>query len=95
MIQKSDKVPELAESYRLISLLPILLKLFEKLLLRFSTIIEKHKLIRKHQFGFQLKHTTVEQIHRIVKRINNDMKADRYYKAVFLDISQAFIKVWH
>jgi len=74
MIQKPGKPAELAESYRPVSLLPVLSKLFEKLLL--SSIMEKHGLILDHQFGFRSKHAITEQIHRIVKRINNDMEAD-------------------
>jgi len=75
MIQKLDKCAEFAESYRPINLLPALSKLFEKLLLpRFSAIIEKYELIPNHQFGFRCKRATIEQIHRIVKRINNDME---------------------
>jgi len=57
--------------------------------------MENHELIPDHQFGFRSKHITTEQIHRIVKRINNDLDADRYRSAVFLDISQAFDNIWH
>jgi len=57
--------------------------------------MESQVLIPDHQFGFRSKHATVEQIHRIVKRINNNMEADRYYTAVFLDVSQAFDKISH
>jgi len=53
MIQKPGKSAELAESYRPISLLPVLSKLFEKLLLpRLLEIIERQKRIPNHQFGF-------------------------------------------
>jgi len=52
--------------------------------------MENHRLIPDHQFGFRSKHATTEQIHRIVKRINNDMEVGRYCSAVFLDVSQAF-----
>jgi len=54
-----------------------------------------HGLILDHQFDFRSKHAIIEQIYRIVKRINNDMKAGRYCTAVFSDVSQAFDKVWH
>jgi len=51
-----DKLAELTESYRLISLLPLLLKLFKKLLLsRVSIVMESHELIPDHQFGFRSK----------------------------------------
>jgi len=46
MIQKPGKPVELAESYRPISLLFVLSKLFEKLLLsRINIIMENHELI--------------------------------------------------
>jgi len=86
MIQKPGKLAELTELYRPISLLSVLSKLFKKLL--FSRIkIINHGLILDHQFGFRCKHVTTEQIHRIIKRINNDMKAGRYCSAVFLDVA--------
>jgi len=76
MIQKPGKPAELAESYRPSSLLPVLSKLFEKLLLsRLLEIIERQKIIPNHQFGFRRRHATIEQIHRIVKKINTDMDA--------------------
>jgi len=88
MIQKPGKLAELTELYRPINLLPVLSKLFKKLLFsRIKIIMENHGLILDHQFGFRCKHATTEQIHRIIKRINNDMKADRYCSAVFLDVA--------
>jgi hypothetical protein len=66
------------ESYRPISLLPVLLKLFEKLLLPKIIIMESQELIPDHQFDpHQDRYAIIEQIHRIVKKINN-MKAVRY-----------------
>jgi len=35
--------------------------------------MDSHGLIPDHQFGFQSKHATIEQIYRIVKKVNNDM----------------------
>jgi hypothetical protein len=92
MIQKPDKS---AESHRPISLLPILSKLFEKLLFLRLIIIEKYTLISNHQFGFGLKQIIIEQIYRIMKTISNDMETGKYYTAIFLDVSQAFDKIWH
>jgi len=75
MIQKLSKLAELAESYRPISLLPVLSKLFKKLLLpRLSIRMERQKMIFNH-FGLQHKHATIEQIHRIIKRISANMNA--------------------
>jgi len=54
--------------------------------------MESHRLI--HQFGFRSKHAkkraTKEQMHRIVKRMNNDMEAVRCTA-----VSQAFYKIWY
>jgi len=76
--------------------MPVLSKLFEKpLLRRLLEIIERQKIIPNHQFGFRSRHAITEQIHRIVKKINTHMNAGRYCTAAFLDVSQAFGKVWH
>jgi len=37
----------------------------------------------------------VQQCHRITDTINKALEDQQYYTAVFLDISQAFDKVWH
>jgi hypothetical protein len=50
-----------------ISLLPIVSKVFEKLLLkRLSTVVESNN----HKFIFRQRHSSMEQTHRIVRRIN-------------------------
>jgi len=96
MIQKPGKPAEETTSYRPISLLPIFSKLLEKLLIqRMTPIIAATGLIPDYQFGFRNQHSTVEQIHRIVCQINKDMNKKLYSNAVFLDVSQAFDKVWH
>jgi hypothetical protein len=81
-----------------ISLSPITSKVFEKLLLqRLHPTVENNRLIPYHQFGFSQRHSTilVEQMHRIVQKINEALETNQYCSAAFLDISQAFDKVWH
>lgn len=96
MIAKPGKNPCDLTSYRPISLLPVLSKLIEKIILRrLMTIIIDRNLIPSHQFGFRKKHGTIEQAHRLVKKISNDLESKRYCSAAFIDISQAFDKVWH
>jgi len=97
MIPKPGKPIEEVKSYRPISLLPIASKLIETLILkRIMPIIEEKNIIPKHQFGFRKKHSTVDQVHRLVKKINSELEvkhtAQQY---IFLDVSQAFDKVWH
>lgn len=62
---------------------------------RVKPIIEENKLISKHQFRFKSKHRTIEQVHRLVNKINSSLQAKKYCSVVFLDTSQAFDKVWH
>lgn len=96
MIQKPNKDPTDVKSYRPISLLSILSKLFEKLLLqRLMPAIEAKHLIPYHQFGFRRKHATIEQVHRITNKITSALETKKYCSAAFLDISRAFDKVWH
>ncbi|KMQ86419.1 reverse transcriptase [Lasius niger] len=96
MIPKLGKTKEEVTLYRPISLLPIAAKVFEKLLLkRLLPIIEEENLIPNHQFGFRRQHTTIEQVHRIVNKIHHSLEGKRFCSAAFLDITQAFDKVWH
>lgn len=96
MILKPGKSTEEVTSYRPISLLPMLSKVFEKIYIKkLNEIIKSNKLIPDYQFGFRNKHGTIEQVHRVVNQINKDLERKRYCSAVFLDISQAFDKVWH
>ena len=92
MIVKLGKPPEEQGSYRPISLLPTLSKLFEKLLhKRILTMMEKRNIIPEYQFGFRSRHATTEQI---VNTIRTAFEEKRHCPGVFLDVKQAFDKVW-
>lgn len=96
MILKPDKPSYQASSYRPISLLPVLSKVFEKVLLsRINIIIERQKIIPNHQFGFRSNHSTIDQVHRITNEIETSLENKQICSAVFLDVAQAFDKVWH
>lgn len=96
MIPKPGKSPQEVTSYRPISLLPIISKLFEKLLIRrIKPIIEDRKLIPNYQFGFREKHSTIDQVHRITNIIERTLEEKKVCSTVFLDVAQAFDKVWH
>jgi hypothetical protein len=58
-------------------------------------MVENNRLLPNHQFGFRQRHSTIEQTHRIVQRINEALENKQYCSAEFFDISQAFDKVWH
>ena len=96
MIPKPNKPEYSVTSYRPISLLSTISKVFERLLLkRLLPILEKQQIIPEHQFGFRHKHGTPEQCHRIVEIITDAFERKLYCSAVFLDIHQAFDRVWH
>lgn len=96
MLPKPGKVPTEPSSYRPISLLPAISKLFEKVFLsRLKPILEENAIIPNHQFGFREQHSTIEQVHRVVNKIRQSLEQKQYCAAVFLDIQQAFDRVWH
>ena len=92
MIKKPGKPPTEKESYRPISLLPVIAKLLEKILLK---RIKPYVDIPNFQFGFRTNHSTVEQIHRVVTNIERALEERKYCAAIFIDVAQAFDKVWH
>jgi hypothetical protein len=83
---KSNKLT----SYMPTSLLPTVSKGFEMLL----PMAENNGLIPNQQFSFRQRNSTIEQTHQIVW-INEALENKQYCSAAFLDISQAFNKVWH
>ena len=96
MIPKPGKPTDLTSSYRPISLLPVASKLFEKLLLkRLKPVCEREKLIPDFQYGFRNKHSTIDQVHRITSLIQKALEEKKFCVGIFLDVAQAFDKVWH
>jgi hypothetical protein len=83
-------------SYRPISLLPFPSKIFEKLLLnRVRNDTDILDTIPDSQFRFREHHSTIQQTHRIVNKIAASLEEKKYCTAAFLDIAQAFDKIWH
>jgi hypothetical protein len=96
LIPKPGKPPHQLSSYRPISLLPIVSKVFEKLLLkRLLPLVELVNLIPNHQLCFRPVHSTIEQTHRFIRVLNDALDNSQYCSVAFPDISQAFDKVWH
>ena len=96
LILKPGKAPQSANSYRPISLLPLLSKVMEIIILkRLDHIIQEKNIIPDHQFGFRKQHSTVEQVNRVYSIARSALEKGQYCTAVFIDVSQAFDKVWH
>ena len=96
LIPRPGKPIHETSSYRPISLLPTLSKLFQKFVTnRLFPLLEDLKTLPDHQFGFRKQHSTIEQIYRITHNISQTLEKKKYCSAIFLDIQQAFDKVWH
>jgi hypothetical protein len=96
MLPKTGNPATEVTSYRPISLLPVLSKLFKKLLQRrLNPILLAKQIIPAHQFGFRHKHSMIDQVHRITTLIEKAVEKKQVCSTVFLDVAQAFDKVWH
>ena len=96
MVPKPGKPIYDVTSYQPISLLPIPTKIFEKILLKsLRSDVDLSALLPDYHFGFQAGHSTIHQTHRIVHEIAKSLERKRLCTAVFLDVTQAFDKVWH
>lgn len=96
MIPKVDSPPHLSTSYRPISLLTVMSKLFAGLFLsRPAAIVENNHLIPDLQFGFRRKRSTIDQVYWITEVIDQALEGKLYCPSVFLNISQAFDGGWN
>ena len=95
MLQKPGKDHSDPKGYRPISLLPVLGKVFEKILCqRLTSFLEQNKLISKYQAGYQKGRSTQEHILRLSQQVFNGFKEQKCTIAVFLDVEAAFDAVW-
>ena len=89
---------QLVSNYRPISLLPICSKLFERIVFKYLyNYLVSNDLITKNQSGFRPGDSTINQMIALVNEIHKsfDHRDSQEVRAVFLDISKAFDKVWH
>ena len=85
------------KNYRPISLLPICGKIFEKLICNnLYSYLNANNLITKNQSGFRPGYSTTNQLLYLVNEIHQAFENPKSLevRAVFLDISKAFDKVW-
>ena len=89
---------KLKKIYRPISLLPICGKIFEKILFdKIYNHLCDNELLSPNQSGFRPGDSTVNQLIAITHQIHVAFEEypSREIRAVFLDLSKAFNKVWH
>lgn len=96
MLHKPGKPSDQLSSYRPISLLSGMSKIFETLLLK--RMFEHDPFtesIPHHQFGFRKFHGAEQQLGRVTQFILKSFERWEYCSAVYLDIQEAFDRVWH
>lgn len=95
-ILKPGKDPTLPSSYRPISLLSAVSKLFERVILyRLENYISENNILPPVQFGFRRGHSTSHQLLRLINNIRANKAVSKSTAAAFLDIEKAFDNVWH
>lgn len=96
VIHKPNKPKQFPSSYRPISLLSCLSKILEKIIQkRLIYFTEATNAVPPYQFGFRPHHSTVHQLLRISETIVRGFERKEHSTVAFLDVGQAFDKVWH
>ena len=84
------------ENYRPISTLPILGKIFEKILYkRMYNFLCSKNILSNTQFGFRKDHSTSHAIHHSVNFINKSHRDNKHVIEIFIDLSKAFDTIDH
>lgn len=95
-ICKPGKPPTAIASYRPISLLSCISKLFERIILELMNIhIADNNVILPQQFGFRPGKSCTHQLYRITNNIRTDLKAKKSIGMLSIDLKAAFDSVWH
>ena len=96
MLLKPDKLPSLTTSYRPISLISSIMKLFERVIeQRLRSHSEHIGFINKHQSGFRRAKSTDDHLFRLSQSIMESFNRGEHVVAAFLDVEKAFDNVWH
>ena len=96
MLLKPDKLPSLTTSYRSISLISSIMKLFERVIeQRLRSHLEHIGFINKHQSGFRKAKSTDDYLFRLSQSIMESFNRGEHVVAAFLDVEKAFDNVWH
>jgi hypothetical protein len=89
-IPKPNKPSTDPNSYRPISLLSTLGKLFEHIIaVPLTSFVSQHHFLPHAQFGFRKKHSTVAQLARITDYVTNGLNLHKHCCMILLDIEKA------
>ena len=89
-------LPSLTTSYRPISLISSIMKLFELVIeQRLRSYLEEIGFINKYQSGFRQNKSTDDHLFRHSQSVMESFNRREHVVAVFLDVEKAFDNVWH
>ena len=95
MLLKPDKLPSLTTSYRPISLISSIMKLFERVIeQRMRSHLEQIGFINKHQSGFRRAKSTDYHLFRLSQSIMESFNRGAHAVATVHDVKKAFDNVW-
>ena len=94
MLLKPDKLPSLTTSYKPISLISSIMKLFERVIeQRLRSHLEKIVFLNKYQSGFRRAKSTNDHLFRPSQSIMESFNRGEDEVADFLDVEKAFDNV--
>ena len=83
-------------NYRLISILPTLCRIFEKLIYkRFYSFFEDNDIIYNCQFGFRQSHSTTHAVQTAINSVVKSLNASYQTMGIFINFSKAFDTIQH
>ena len=83
-------------NFRPISLLPIISKVFEKLIfIRLSSFLSKYEILTDYQYGFQAHKSTELAVNTIINNVVKAFEEKNKAYRIFLDFAKAFDTVDH
>ena len=87
---------ESAENYRPVSVLPVVVKVFEKLVHhQVYSYLQENNILHPMQFGFRPGHTTQDVLVSMVDEWRKALDEDKLVGSIMLDLSKAFDSVNH
>ena len=96
ILLKPDKLPSLTTSYRPISLMSSIMKLFERVIeQRLRSYLEDIGFMNKYQSGFRQNKSTDDHLFRLSQSVMETFNRREHVVAAFLDVGKAFDNVWH
>ncbi|KAL9707286.1 hypothetical protein quinque_010804 [Culex quinquefasciatus] len=82
-------------NYRPISLLPVMSKILERvMLIRIESLVEQRNIVPPQQFGFKRGHSTNHQLARLTRNVKNSLARGDSAGMVLLDVEKAYDSVW-